>query len=136
MKYLLPFFFLCLFACEKDGPFLAPGCPSDSHPYAFGRTLPLPDGSGLRIDEVRSYFCPCDVVCVYAGDCDVVLTDDAGFRDTLRVSSIARRDLPGRDTLRGARIEYGGYVISLAGVTTFEECNQEPENYCFSFNVE
>jgi len=134
MKNFLPLLFLCFFACEKDINRVPPTCFDGG--YQQGDEVVLPDFTTLQLMTINSYFCPCDVMCIRAGNCDVVLTHDNGFRDTLLLDPIRRFSPDGTVTLTGATIEYNDYTISIDTFTTIQECNQEADNYCIRFNFD
>ncbi|TXF90158.1 hypothetical protein FUA23_07945 [Neolewinella aurantiaca] len=126
MKFLTYLIFSLLFlcsACKTDVMEINSTCAEGVH---LNDLVPLPDGTALRVIEVNDNYCPCGVICIWAGNLEVIVQAEGANR--------------GPDTLgwQTGVATYGNYTISLGEVYNKPECGGRlnPEDFCFEVRVE
>ncbi|WP_020569678.1 hypothetical protein [Neolewinella persica] len=117
--YLIAPFLLFTTSCEKDS------LESCRDGYHLGDQVRLAEGLKLNIVEVNDQYCPCEVVCGFGGNLQVVLQVEGGNR--------------GRDTLwAGSPIPFGDQTVLLGEVFNRPSCGgiTPVEEFCFEIIVQ
>ena len=135
-RFLFAVACLCLLltACGRSEDTAAP-CPDG---VRVGELIDLPDRTSVRVEEVINSLCPCNAVCVWAGELLVVLSYGE-LRDTVaRPFDTIDEDL--EEVQIFDPFVVGSYEVIITEVDDGLECAQfgdliEQEDYCIRFEI-